>query len=458
MSSGLPPGKIAERSGGAQAGAGRPARVHVVLDAVIYPERTVVTGAGLAGLRTVVSLREKGYTGRVTLLGAELRPPYDRPPLSKKVLTSGADPSLEADFGALEADFRPGTEAVSLDAPGRAVVTASGPVPYDALVIATGATPVRLPGPGKQRVLRTYDDALALRELLRPGQFRSARRLAIVGAGWIGAELATAAATLGASVTVVEAGPTPLAAVFGPGLGSVFASWYAAAGVTLRTGTAVSSIEDGGLALGDGEWLPADEIVTAVGVRPAVGWLAGSGLALENGVAVDSGLRASLTGIFAVGDCASFPSGLFGARMRVEHWDSALHAPEVAAANVLGGDEVYDPVPYFWSDQFGRMVQYVGHHSTGQHGPADRLVWRGDPAEPKWTACWLAPAADADGAGAAGGVSGAGAAGGAGRLIALLTVGRPKDMIQARKLIAARAVLDPARVADPAVQLKNTVA
>ena len=412
-----------------------------------YPERIVVSGAGLAGLRAVVSLREKGYTGRITLLGAEERAPYDRPPLSKKVLTETVlskevDPTLPADFGALDVEFRPGEKAVSLDASERVVVTASGPVAYDALVIATGATPVGLPGPGKQRYLRTYDDALTLRGLLRPGL-----RLAIVGAGWIGAELATAAAAAGAEVTVVEAGPTPLSAVFGPEIGSAFAPWYGEAGVTLRTGAAVSSIEDGGLALAGGDWVPADEIVTAVGVRPAVAWLEGSGLVLENGVAVDEGLRASLPGvavppeIYAVGDCASFPSGLFGTRMRVEHWDSALNAPGVAAANILGGAEVYDPVPYFWSEQFGRMVQYVGHH-----GPGDRLVWRGDPAAPQWTACWLAP------------VSADGPTDGPGRLTGLLTVGRPRDMVQARRMIAARRTLDPARLADPSVAVKDAAA
>lgn len=380
-----------------------------------------------------MSLREKGYTGRITLLGAEGRAPYDRPPLSKKVLTDGVDPSLEADFGALDADFRPEEAAVSLDPDARAVVTGAGTHPFDALVVATGSTPVRLPGPGKQRFLRTYDDALALRDLIRPDL-----RLAIVGAGWIGAELATAAAAGGASVTVVEAGPTPLAAVFGQEIGAVFAPWYDGAGVTLRTGVAVKSVEDGGLALADGEWLAADEIVTAVGVRPAVGWLEGSGLALENGLAVDERLRASLPGVYGVGDCASFPSGLFGTRLRVEHWDTALQAPAVAAANILGGDAVYDPVPYFWSDQFGRMVQYVGHHSVS----GDRLVWRGDPSEPKWTACWLAPdSADEPG-----------------RLTGLLTVGRPRDMIQARMLIAARAALDPDRLADPSVAVKETVA
>src|SRR6185312_11367057 len=248
----------------------------------------------------------------------------------KKFLAEpGLDPSLKADFAALEVDFRPDEAATGL---GDELITSRGAYPFDHLVLATGALPVALPGDGRQRFLRTYDDALALRDLLRPGL-----RLAIVGAGWIGAELATAAAAHGSEVTVVEAGPAPLAAAIGAPLGAQTAHWYAAAGVDLR-------------------------VVTAVGVRPAIGWLEGSGLRLENGVAVDPGLRTSRPGVFAAGDCASFESRRFGRRLRVEHWDVALHQPEVVAANVLGGDEVYDPVPYFWSEQFGRMVQYVGHH------------------------------------------------------------------------------------------------
>jgi 3-phenylpropionate/trans-cinnamate dioxygenase ferredoxin reductase subunit len=402
-----------------------------------YPERVLVTGAGLAGLRTVVSLRERGYAGRITLLGAEERPPYDRPPLSKKVLTEGVDsvdPSLGADFGALDVDFRPGETAESLDVgdvgsasgSGGSVRTNRDKYGFDRLVIATGALPVALPGPGRQRFLRTYDDALALRGVLRPGL-----RLAIVGAGWIGAELATAARAAGASVTVVEAGPTPLAAAIGAPVGGLTAHWYADAGVVLRTGAPVASVEVGGLALADGEWLAADEIVTAIGVRPAVGWLAGSGLALADGVVVDGGLRASLPGVYAVGDCAAFWSGRFGTRMRIEHWDTALQAPQVVAANVLGSSEVYDPVPYFWSEQFGRMLQYVGRHGAG-----DDLRWRGDPAEPTWTACWLS----------------------GGRLTAVLSVGRPRDMLQGRRLIAGRALVDPDRLADPATPLKSAVA
>jgi 3-phenylpropionate/trans-cinnamate dioxygenase ferredoxin reductase subunit len=383
----------------------------------------VVVGAGLAGLRTITELRERGFTGHITLIGAETWPPYDRPPLSKKVLIEGhaVDPSLQADFGALDVDFRPAEAATGMDAV--TVSTGRGKYPFDHLVLATGAVPVALPGPGRQRFLRSYDDALALRGLLRPGL-----RLAIVGAGWIGAELATAAAGHGVRVTVAEAGPAPLAAAVGAPVGAQTARWYAAAGVQLRTGVAVESVQPGGLALAGGDWVAADEIVTAVGVRPATGWLDGSGVWLENGVAVDAGLRASLPGVYAVGDCAAFSSRRFGRRLRFEHWDVALHAPEVVAANLLGGDEAYDPVPYFWSEQFGRMVQYAGYH-----GDAERLVWRGDPAEPKWAACWLA----------------------VGRLVAILTVDRPRDLLQGRRLIASADPVDAARLADPAIPVSG---
>jgi 3-phenylpropionate/trans-cinnamate dioxygenase ferredoxin reductase subunit len=386
----------------------------------------VVAGAGLAGLRTAEGLRTRGFAGQITLIGAEPRPPYDRPPLSKKVLTDTAlDPSLHADFAALDVGFHPDEAATELDA--ATLVTTRGKYGFDHLVLATGALPVALPGDGRQRFLRSYDDALALRELLRPGL-----RLVIVGAGWIGAELATAAVAHGSQVTVVEAGPAPLAAAVGAPVGAQTARWYASAGVELRVGTAVEAVQPGGLALADGEWIAADEIVTAVGVRPATGWLEGSGVRLENGAAVDACLRTSVPGVYAVGDCAAFESRRFGRRLRFEHWDTALHMPEVAAANVLGGDEVYDPVPYFWSEQFGRMVQYVGYH-----GDAERLVWRGDPTAPTWAACWLAAGQ---------------------RLVAILTVGRPRDLLQARRLIAASDPVDVARLTDPAIPVKDAVA
>jgi 3-phenylpropionate/trans-cinnamate dioxygenase ferredoxin reductase component len=386
--------------------------------------RIVVVGAGLAGLRTVEELRGRGYAGRIALIGAERRPPYDRPPLSKKVLSAidPPDPSLRADFDKLGVEFEAGRTVGRLDE-----VRDLGQV-----VIATGADPVRLPGPGAQRVLRSYDDALALRAMLRPGL-----RLAVIGAGWIGAELATAAAGAGCQVTVVEAAPLPLAAALPAEIGAIAGSWYEPAGVELRLGTAVSSVEDGGLALADGSWLAADCVVTAVGVRPSVAWLAGSGVVLENGVATDAGMRSSVPGVFAVGDCAAFWSRRFGRRLRFEHWDVALHAPEVVAANLLGGDEAYDPVPYFWSEQFGRMVQYAGYH-----GDATALLWRGLAAgdgggsagQAKWAACWLA----------------------GDRLVAILTVDSPRDLTQARRLIADAVPVDPTRLADPTIPVRDS--
>lgn len=383
----------------------------------------VVVGGGLAGLRTIEELRARGHQGAITLIGAEARPPYDRPPLSKKLMTGELDDtSLRADLDSLEARLRLSETATRLR-PG-VLGTDAGEHPFDALVIATGALPVRLPGAGPQHVLRTMDEALALRSLLRPGT-----RLSIVGAGWIGAELATAARTRGCAVTVLEAAPTPLAAAAGGEVGSITAGWYAEAGVELRLGQKVESIEEGGIALADGEWEAADVVVTAVGVRPAVAWLDGSPVRLENGVAVDGQLRTSVPGVFAVGDCASFWSARFGRRLRFEHWDVALHAPEAVAANVLGDSVEYDPVPYFWSEQFGRMVQYVGWH-----GRAEQLIWRGDPrADKKWAAAWLA----------------------GGRLTAMLTVSSPRDLLQARRLIEAAAPVDAARLADPAVAVRD---
>jgi 3-phenylpropionate/trans-cinnamate dioxygenase ferredoxin reductase subunit len=389
------------------------------------PAKIVVVGAGLAGLRTIEELRARGYADRVTLVGAEPRPPYDRPPLSKKFLTGELDEtSLRADLDSLDIDARLGETATGLQ-PGT-LSTDRGELDFDALVLATGAAPIRLPGPGRQYVLRTFDDALALRALLTPGT-----RLCVAGAGWIGAELATAARKRGCEVTVLEAAGAPLAAAVGPEIGAVTAAWYAEAGAELRLGQKVGSIEDGGVALADGGWIDADVVVTAIGVRPAVAWLAGSGIELDNGVAADAQLRTSMPGVFAAGDCASFWSPRYGRRLRFEHWDVALHQPEVVAAGLLGGNEVYDPVPYFWSEQFGRMVQYVGWH-----GDAERMVWRGDPAEAKWAACWLA----------------------GGRLVAALTVSVPRDMLQSRRLIESGAPVDPARLADPAVPIRDSAA
>ncbi len=404
---------------------------------LVQIERVVIVGGGLAGSRAAAELRAKGYAGQITMLGAEPHPPYDRPPLSKKLMMGELDStSLDTDAAALRLDLRLAEAATGLD--GQVVRSDRGEYRFDRLIVATGAAPVRLPGPGRQHVLRTVDDALDIRAALQKGT-----RLAIVGAGWIGAELATAAAARGCDVTVLEAAATPAAAALGEVAGATMVPWYAAAGVDLRLGQPVESVQEGGLALPGGEWLEADLIVTAVGVRPCTGWLDGSGVDLGNGIVVDGRLQASVPGVYAAGDCAAFWSGRYGRRLRVEHWDTALHSPTVAAANVLGAGQDYDPVPYFWSEQFGRMVQYVGHHDR-----EDRLVWRGDPAGERWAACWVS--------GTAGPESADTEKAGTGRLVAILTVGRPRDMLLGRRLMDAGRAVDTARLADPDVPVRDT--
>ncbi|MEV7970112.1 FAD-dependent oxidoreductase [Sphaerisporangium sp. NPDC088356] len=383
----------------------------------------VVVGAGLAGVRSVEALRARGYRGRVTLVGDENHRPYDRPPLSKAVLLGDLDSTVvDSDLGALDVDLRTSVSAKGLRQ--GALETTEGELEYDGLIIATGASPIRLRGEGTQHVLRTIDDALALRELLVPKA-----HVVVVGAGWIGAEVATAARRAGCAVTVVEAAQSPLAVALGTEVGGRTVPWYAEAGIDLRLGTMVGSVDPGGLTMMDGSWIPADVVVTGVGVRPTVGWLAGSGVEIDNGVLVDEHLRTSMEGIVAVGDCANWWSRRFGRRMRVEHWDTALNAPETAVATLLGETAVYDPVPYFWSEQFGRMLQYAGHHDGA------RLVLRGDPAtDRKWAACWLTDDH---------------------RLAAILTVDRPRDLVQGRRIVEGGQRLDVDRAMDPSVPLRD---
>ncbi|HEY9240844.1 MAG TPA: FAD/NAD(P)-binding oxidoreductase [Streptosporangiaceae bacterium] len=404
-------------------------------------ERIVITGGGLAGLRTAAELRAREYRGRITMVGAEPHPPYDRPPLSKKLMLGELDStSMADDAAALGLDLRLGEAATGLD--DGLLRTSRGEIGFDRLMVATGAAPIRLPGPGPQHVLRTIDDALAIRAALRPGT-----RLAIVGAGWIGAELATVAAARGCAVTVLEAAAAPAAAALGAEVGALLVPWYAAAGVELRLGQPVESVQEGGLALPGGGWLDADLVVTAVGVRPCTGWLAGSGVQLAAGfrdaVQVDGQLRASVPGVYAAGDCAAFWSGRYGQRLRVEHWDTALHAPRVAAANLLGADEQYDPVPYFWSEQFGRMVQFAGHR-----GESDQVIQRGDASGQRWSLGWVrAEPAVTDGTN---GIK-------VGQLTAVLAVGQPRDLLQGRRAIEAGRPVDTGLFADPSVAVRDTV-
>lgn len=389
-------------------------------------ERVVVAGAGLAGLQAVTALRGLGYAGELVLLGAEPHPPYDRPPLSKAVLLGESDDTtLPFDVTALKVDLRLGTAATGLRE--GMLDTDTGSLAYDGLVIATGAEPVRLPGDGAV-YLRTRDDAAALRDRLLPGE-----QVVVVGAGWIGAEVATAVARHGCRVTVLEQATTPVAHALPAEVGRHFAPWYAAAGVELHCGQRVRAVRQDGVELVDGRQLPASVVVVGVGVRPAVTWLEGSGLALDQGVAVGPDLLTSWPGVVAAGDVTARWSPRYATRVRGEHWDDALRGPAAAAATLLGRSETYDPVPYVWSEQFGRLVQFAGHPA-----PTDRLVWRGDPGrDPSWSAFWLA----ADD-----------------RLTALVAVGRPRDLVQGRRLAAKGARVDAELLTDPAVSVQATVA
>ncbi|MPY51523.1 NAD(P)/FAD-dependent oxidoreductase [Streptomyces acidicola] len=395
--------------------------------------RVVVVGAGMAGVQTAVVLREKGFTGPVTLIGAEPHQPYDRPPLSKAVLLGKAEGSaFDVDFEALGIELQLGREVLGVRPGDHELDTATGPVPYDVLVLATGAEPIRLPGaegvPGVH-LLRTLDDA----ERLRPVLARQ-HDIVVVGAGWIGAEFATAAREAGCAVTVVEAADRPLAGALPAEVAAPMAAWYADSGAVLRTHARVERVEDGTVILDDGSRVPAGAVVVGIGARPATAWLKDSGIELGTygEVVADDHLRTSAPDVHAVGDCASFPSGRYGERLLVHHWDNALQGPRTVAANIIGeSPEPYDPVPYFWSEQFGRFVQYAGHHAS-----ADTTVWRGDPTGAAWSVCWLRE----------------------GCLVALLAVGRPRDLAQGRRLIEAGTAMDPELLADPSRPLKGATA
>ncbi|MFE4577110.1 NAD(P)/FAD-dependent oxidoreductase [Streptomyces chartreusis] len=393
----------------------------------------VVAGAGMAGVQTAVALREQGFTGTVTLIGAEPHQPYDRPPLSKAVLLGKAEGSaFDVDFESLGIDLHLGREVLGVRVADRELDTEAGPVPYDVLVLATGAEPIRLPGvegvPGVH-LLRTLDDA----ERLRPVLARQ-HDIVVVGAGWIGAEFATAAREAGCAVTVVEAADRPLAGALPAEVAAPMAAWYADSGAVLRTNTRVAGVEPGAVILDDGSRVPAGAVVVGIGARPATAWLAGSGIELgtHGEVVADDRLRTSVPDVYAVGDCASFPSGRYGERLLVHHWDNALQGPRTVAADILGQTPaVYDPVPYFWSEQFGRFVQYAGHHAA-----ADTTLWRGDPSGPAWSVCWLRDD----------------------RLVALLAVGRPRDLAQGRRLIESGTPMNTELMTDPARPLKAAAA
>jgi NADPH-dependent 2,4-dienoyl-CoA reductase/sulfur reductase-like enzyme len=330
----------------------------------------VVVGASLAGLRAVESARRSGFDGAITLLGAEVHTPYDRPPLSKDFLTSAEPPTatvlreeamLRDELGI---ELRLGTTATGLDTDRRVVLTADGEVDYTALVIATGATPRTLPGTSHLsgvHVLRTLDDARQIRAALDSGA-----RTVVVGAGFIGSEIAASARARGVDVTVIEAMPTPLARPVGEDMGRVLASLHERHGTTLRVGVGVESLigddQVRGVRLADGTTIDAELVVVGIGVTPNIEWLAGSGLTIGDGVECDEKLWTGIDGVYAAGDLASWVNPTFGVRMRLEHWTIAAEQGGHAGRNAADPANAtpFETVPYFWSDWYGKRIQFVG--------------------------------------------------------------------------------------------------
>ncbi|MEV0322251.1 NAD(P)/FAD-dependent oxidoreductase [Streptomyces sp. NPDC050658] len=387
--------------------------------------RTItVVGASLAGLYAARELRAQGFDGRLVIVGDEPHQPYDRPPLSKDFLTGTSEEAQLAlsdgeEATELAAEWLLGTRARGLDPRGRTVLLDDGrTIAGDGVIIATGAAARRLPGPALEGVhtLRTLDDARALRAGLTGGT----RQVVVIGGGFIGAETASSCVALGHDVTVVEAAPLPLLPQLGPELAAVCAGLHARGGAALLTGTGVSALRGDtavrAVELTDGRLLPADVVVVGIGATPNTGWLAGSTLAVGDGVLCDDGCVTVLPQVVAVGDVARVGGS------RAEHWTSAAEQPRVAVRNLLaaGTVETARPLPYFWSDQYGSRIQFAGRRRADD---AVRIV-EGSPDEGSFLAAYERE----------------------GRTTAVLAVDRPRPFTRMRRALAATAPAVPAGV------------
>ncbi len=396
------------------------------------PSSVTVAGASLAGLRAAETLRRDGFDGPITLIGDEAHEPYDRPPLSKQVLAGDWEPDRIAltpsdKLADLDLDLRLGATAAGFDLASRTLRLTGGEnegetLEVDALLIATGARCRTLGQPREGvHVLRSLDDCLALR-----ADFDAAPdRVVVVGAGFIGAEVAATARTRGLDVTVVEALSAPLIRVLGPAMGEVCAAVHRDHGVDLRTGVGVEGFDGAGrverVRLTDGSAVDASVVVVGIGVVPNTEWLEGSGLTLDDGVMCDAaGLAAP--GVAAAGDVARWPNRRFGEVMRVEHWDNAAAQGAHSARALLGAAEPYEPVPWFWSDQYDRKIQLAGHVR-----PDDEVrVVAGSVAERRFAALY----------------------GRGGRLMGALGFNRPRHVMRYRAMIEQGAAFEEALAAE----------
>ncbi|HEX3786711.1 MAG TPA: FAD-dependent oxidoreductase [Pseudonocardiaceae bacterium] len=391
------------------------------------PGRIVIVGASAAGLTTAEALRQRGYSGALTLVGDEPHAPYDRPPLSKQVLAGTWEPDritfrADAELAKLDADLQFGQAAVGLDVAGRRVRLAGGDqLDFDRLVIATGVTPRSLPGADQAGMflLRTLDDALSLRAALlgRP-------RVVVIGAGFLGAEIAAAARGMDLDVTMVDPLSVPMHRQVGAAVGALVGELHADHGVAVRCGIGVRRFVAAagrvvGVELTDDTLLDADVVVVAVGAAPAVGWLADSGLPVGNGVECDE-FSQTAPGIYAAGDVASWHNNHFDTRMRLEHRVNATEQGMSVARNLLGEAVPFTPVPYFWTDQYDARIQAYGIFPAD----AEMTVLHGELAGRKFVAGY----------------------GHGGRLVGVLGWGSPRELRKLRQLVVDRApwpVLDP---------------
>ncbi|GAB93714.1 NAD(P)/FAD-dependent oxidoreductase [Gordonia rhizosphera] len=382
--------------------------------------RVVIVGGSLAGLKAAQEARTSGFTGRLTIVGAELHLPYDRPPLSKEFL--GGSAAVQAPFlpGAHELAEQLGVEtilgepATAIDMTAQRITVGTSSVAYDSLLVATGSTARRLGDTDRLRgveTLRTLDDAQRIGTALRRGD-----RPVVIGGGFIGSEVASAARSHGLDVSIIEAAPTPLVRAVGETAGEWLSRLHARNGTQLICGTAVESLSGDerveAIHLSDGRSLDADLVVVGIGADPATGWLDGSGLELDNGIVCDARLRAG-DNIWAAGDVARWWSEDFGAPLRIEHWTNAAEQGAVAMRNLLNPQEAmsYRHIPYFWSDWYGSRIQLVGLAS------GEPTVVTGDPATDVFVALYR----EGD------------------RLVGALALNRRSDIMKYRALIARSA-------------------
>jgi 3-phenylpropionate/trans-cinnamate dioxygenase ferredoxin reductase subunit len=400
----------------------------------------VIVGASLGGAKAAEALRAEGFGGRLLLVGAENEPPYERPPLSKDYLRGDVARETvyvhdEGFYAEHDIDLRLGRTAVDLNTSAAELTLDDGEtLRYDRLLLATGAEPRTLTLPGSEldgvMYLRSVDDSDALRTRLDRGG-----AVVVIGAGWIGAEVAASARQRGLDVTVVAPASVPLERVLGTEVGAIYRDIHADHGVRMLLGTGVERFEGGSaverVRTSDGRTVDCDFVVVGVGVQPRTALAARAGIAIENGVLADARLQTGAPDVFVAGDVANAYHPFYGERVRVEHWANALHQGPLAARTMLGYDDVYDRLPYFFSDQYDVGMEYSGY-ATG----ADRVVFRGDPATREFIAFWLAE----------------------GRVLAGMNVNVWDVADTIRALIAGREPIDERRLTDPDVPLHMLIA